>query len=1322
MKIKGRDRDAWHKNINDTVGLRRPTDPDFPWIALQNHTGYYMKKKGKLSQDQVDERLLILIKTHPSKEVAIAACAHTMSARIVKNLLINDFKVGSDGADGALAIQDYLQVIVATNYVRPEAVSEIEAKWARYLWEHVAASGSSRTLAQQLHDVLLLLPARVTPDLLLHESLKSIADSVCTQFAKQLQDLKQRNQWTDAYAAINSLCNTLQLIDAEAVDLLERYLPRLRAWVAWRPHIPRLRAWKGFSTFANSSLEDLLALEGPDFASMLGDERATLRQGLIAQGSRSPQSTVQWGRTRASFKKNPFTDFKNLDGILERLTSVIDYACKVGPEYTALLAHVCKVNTINNEFLQILEGVQILGQPTVTTAILQALTVPDQDVRHESLGIKQLLHTLSDNRILGMRQQMLPHLVHRISRCVRELQKTLFMDLGAGIDAATEFLVFISGLQEETWLLAELDPFVQQLIASTPSCLTSGVLNAIRESVQTMTTSAPTSLLSNIDAYYKAHLIPDHTIDQEAHGLIEALISLWQKDADADHRELALLIADLPGTGCLFRCGCLTDITTLSDIWISIVLETLKIDDGNPSLGCVAFIRLLASEDRQDIVERWRKVLTFAIERQHEILLRYWLTHLTSNMWLELLSSIRDIYEGSGVITQNHSFGLLSLGLHNWSRIMTEYLPTLTHLESVLEHGPAMQVLLLGPTVSENGQLLRVLDIVKNSKSSHHANVNDKIVALLDSKSTDEIIDVLSAVSNARCEGAEACLRWLDSRSQLPPEMAEVELAITLPAGDLFGSDRLALRKVATLYGVDLNAEGNPSTAALKVAADSVYERYLELITEAQRLESLRLSLQAVANRGVSKLLMRLDIETPSVVDDTLAFLPSSLGCLVESISENELELQFPARELTRLQRFAIGAGDPDNFLIRFTLGQDGAVISFCIHLSSESSNRTKSNYSFEAKAHTPCKVSRTKAGRPEQQYCGGRPNLATYKLSRILEHNLRHDLGSLEQTYARIASEISRLGQGCTICGVGQRRLRRTTICSSRSCRDIFSKAPVQIQLSEIWRDPPVMDLLLSMIHATAKTGQPDLLIDCSVSDAAAIVSMLDVLPAIPTLATHLKSSLASHEDFRLARALVGYCTQASDSVSLANGLLWATRSYGGFLVSATGNLHIPSFGKDQFLLANAAPDLEIAFSRHQQTPQSTSQILFHGTSLDRLHAILCQGLRVQSGTKLQRNGAAYGAGIYMADEPSTAWGYATVSAGGWKSSKLKDMKLLLGCELAGPKPPTAFGGIYVITDATRLAVRYIFLLGSAARMPAAKDVRIPMESVFQGLRNNTL
>jgi len=1329
MKIKGRQRDAWHKNVNDTAGLRKPTDPDFPWTALQNHTGYYLKKKGKSSQIQIDERLIALIQSHPSKEVAIAACAHSISVRAIRDLLANGLHVKPDGDFG---LPEYFQVIVATNHVNPGAVSDIEAQWARCLVEHAAAGGFPHTLGRQLENMLPLLSAPVAPGQLLRADITDLANDVCRDFATQLEHLRRDHQWTDAHAAIgwlstDSMSNMLQIPNTGARPLLDFYLPKWGAWAAWRPNVTRIRAWKVYAILAPSSLQDLFALEGPDYGSAEGSEQTTLRKGLTARGSSGSQSPLYWGEISVIFNRNPYKKLESLNDILDRLASVVDYACLAGQEYTTLLAHLWVGKGISNEALQILEGIQILGNPTFTTVILHAFTLPRQSIGQGIKEIRQLLSVLGNSRIHGLREQMKPYLVDRISNYIKELQDAFHKLVSAGeecLDAAMELLVFSHGLQEETWLLGEFDSFVQQSIASGHFLMTVEALGAVRRSIRSATSSAPTPLLGEIDTYCKACLIPTCAISPHVRDLVEALIDLWQQDLYGNLRwcrELALRIADLPNTSYQLRCDCLRDLTNLTHFQVINTLEALKTPSQSLDLGIFALIRLLASEDRPDHLVRWRQVLSFAIIEQHETLLQHAMTHLTAKMWLELLGRIRSIYKGSRMITVRGSPRLFSLELHTWSQQMADYLPTLTHLKAVLKQGPAMETLMLGSTGSKNSQLLRVLHLVQAKGSSCHEKLMDTIIAILNDGNVDEIEDVLLAVSEARPRGVEACLSVLGSGRKASLRLAAVVLASRLRTDGISEPDRLALRKVAKLFSIVVDAEGNPSTAGVKEYADDLHEQYLRLIVEAQRLEELRLSLRAVVPHEVSKLLAKLHIKAPSVVDDSLASLPPLLGSVVESISRDEIELQFPATRLTRLQRFAIGASVAESFLIRLTLGRGGEPSKFCVHLSGELGDQANWSISTNKQHHNPWEVLRGSRA-PHEQYCRGRPNRGVYQLSRILWGHLRGNFESLEQTHAHITSKLSRFGQGCMVCGLGQRRLLRATICSSPSCQSTFSKAHIEIQLAEIWQDQPVMDLLLSMIHAVASTGSLDLLSKYPFNDAPAVVSMLDVLPAIPTLAKHIRSCLTVHGDkFRLAQALIGYCTLWSSSTILASGLLWACTSYRGFLVSATGIQRIPSFGNDQFLLANAAPDLEIAFSRHMLTPNSTSQILFHGTSLDRLHAILCQGLRVQSHTALQRHGAFHGAGIYMADEPSVAWGYATSSAGGWKSSKLKNMKVLLGCELAGQKPQAPYGGIYVITDATRLAVRYIFLLGSNASMPAAKDVRLPMGSVFQSLRNGT-
>ena len=168
-----------------------------------------------------------------------------------------------------------------------------------------------------------------------------------------------------------------------------------------------------------------------------------------------------------------------------------------------------------------------------------------------------------------------------------------------------------------------------------------------------------------------------------------------------------------------------------------------------------------------------------------------------------------------------------------------------------------MRVLLLGLATSENCQLLQVLGHVKDSKSSYHARVMDYIIALLRIENVGEIEDTLSVVSTASLKGTEACLRMLDLRSKEHPELAEVDMAISLQAMDSSELDCLVLRKTAKLIGIELDAEGFPLGIRLKKAVSSVHQRYSESIIEARRLENLRLSLQAAAPANVLNLLAR---------------------------------------------------------------------------------------------------------------------------------------------------------------------------------------------------------------------------------------------------------------------------------------------------------------------------------------------------------------------------------------------------------------------------------------------------------------------------------
>jgi hypothetical protein len=145
---------------------------------------------------------------------------------------------------------------------------------------------------------------------------------------------------------------------------------------------------------------------------------------------------------------------------------------------------------------------------------------------------------------------------------------------------------------------------------------------------------------------------------------------------------------------------------------------------------------------------------------------------------------------------------------------------------------------------------------------------------------------------------------------------------------------------------------------------------------------------------------------------------------------------------------------------------------------------------------------------------------------------------------------------------------------------------------------------------------------------------------------------------------------------------------------------------GFHQFILANAAPELEREFATSQARQ-------LHGTSLDRFHATISQGLGICSGTPLQRHGATSGRGIYLAEEPVTACSYATQGTG-WTNSAFPRVRVLLGCEVVNMQ---SSNGICVVTNPRMVMVRFIFLLEPAAAAPLAAHITPPMMSVFASL-----
>ncbi|KAL8690540.1 MAG: hypothetical protein Q9218_004038 [Villophora microphyllina] len=254
------------------------------------------------------------------------------------------------------------------------------------------------------------------------------------------------------------------------------------------------------------------------------------------------------------------------------------------------------------------------------------------------------------------------------------------------------------------------------------------------------------------------------------------------------------------------------------------------------------------------------------------------------------------------------------------------------------------------------------------------------------------------------------------------------------------------------------------------------------------------------------------------------------------------------------------------------------------------------------------------------------------------------------------------------------------------------LERIPLDIERIEkmLLEQPAVLDLLVATVAAAAARGDIKMLLPgCPVRDKHKLKAILTNLPPI----TKLRKS----EDVTAAiQALGSPCNKF---------LSWLCESYGGRLVAAAGQLKIPDLpGHHQYVLVKAPSRLEHAFAARQRR-SSGSMLLFHGTSIDRLHSILRNGLQVFSNTKLMKNGAALGNGIYMGANSMISVTFAEQdcedpSYYGWHGSALGSVGVLLGCEYNGD-PYHAQSGpgreVFIVRDPSTLILRYVWLVNEA-------------------------
>jgi hypothetical protein len=538
----------------------------------------------------------------------------------------------------------------------------------------------------------------------------------------------------------------------------------------------------------------------------------------------------------------------------------------------------------------------------------------------------------------------------------------------------------------------------------------------------------------------------------------------------------------------------------------------------------------------------------------------------------------------------------------------------------------------------------------------------------------------------------------------VPISVVEIMVAGWLLDEKVAESTKNAVRSVTCLLKI-MQTGFKFSKAKLTEAANFWQKIEEEIVEEENRLTALRKSLKVKDPKGTTLLLQQIGVPDTSELDEEIMKLPAGVVNTVERIGDNEVEITFSLAAFTQLQRVAMGIPESAKTLqLQLCLDYNTELPpSFCLHYNTDTF--------LETLAHTR-HICSTSSENPTKQICTSAQTAFTWQLSRIIYSKLRRGITGIVDIYQYITTWLPALSQFCVSCSkihnIQATQLRRSTPCDTHpySCARLWYSLPLHVRIPEIRTDTFAVDIALSSVYAAAMTGKPELLPNCPIRGTEVIKSILNALPCMSVMrdAVHLSSILSS------------YHPQAEKLIS------WAVVHHRGFLATATGLLKIPNLppGTHQFVLANAGSKLESAFVSKVGKRETT--ILFHGTSLDRLPAILAQGLRVCSGTSLQRTGAVHGKGIYLSDEPATSFHYSPASLS-WKNSGLTNMKMLLGCEVVGSGNRVS-GNIHVVKeqDTENVMVRYVLLFTREARMPIRGHVEPAMASGMKALRSGAV
>lgn len=1270
----GPERERWQriKNFSDVLKFLVEGHPQIGSShleSLKQSTEDYLRGWGTnlvRPSPECDEILgsLIVSREQLTRDVAIIACLYALSvpAAIIHLVSLMDHDV-----------ERYLRCITLAAQANPNVASSEELRIAQSLLRILSDQGEDFAEFQHVIEVLGLgAPAIFIPLKIIQSALAR--SGIRSRLQRELDSHLQQKRFMSTFSLISWLRRIPTIPNnTHIISLLDGHFPSWLWLIAWRPNMERIGRWERgkFTDVQRKKLSHAFDLDGPDIATHTRESLKMAEPECYEHIHVNPQSTET----------------------LERFLDLLYRAHILGPAALELFIHFCIDHPVNEAALLMVDDGIKGGDDSYCSRLLMVLQAlsPHFSLGHQMGALTQALPIPIGNKTPENVHLSTDYVAVRLNDVMKAAQVAFCAQLEKGTGDYMGMLIYDLGkaILRASWIHASFPPDLLAQIRQFPS---KDALEAVFDQLEDRAEPS-----SSEGSRFKSYLLSalggrggagtgSVTLDT-----IREEIQFWNHPPDTFRRDLARKFAKVRSLDYSLYTSCLLAMLREDDLFICEMRHMIRPENEQ---SCVNFAKYLAHRRGLNQLQNecWLLLLEALIRAQVPSFLPRIAESMSFDQWLKFVDDLTRLVAPVRSRLPQHGAGLTRERLSWWGTLSQNMTAVRFLLEGQGGRGNLTWLYFQSPL----SYITDLLDVITHGQSM--IPVHSQIVSYLarDGSNVASVCGCIRAITHASTIGRAVCESILFRKRTTEEERwSDAGLSIVVDAWrrseSLTEVDKSALDHIGSL----LNFPVRPQLHA--AGSQSAYERlksdYDVLLFQARKLELLRLRLRHQRPQQISALLQRLGIDNTSsgrVVD---AGIPDELVDSVELVGEAEYELSFALTGLSDIQRRARGISkDSRILLVRLCL--QGSP-RFCIHFSPNDEGRGQHNYWRPADNRELCSA-----------ICTTRPNLFTYYLGRNLHHLLRRDY-SLQTIHSAILKLIAASPATCIFCSTPMGiKLWKPATCS-KGCSFKLRTAPLEVRLQNLLVDTLSIDLLLTCVYAAAADrSNLTLLPGCPVQKSK-IRAVIDSFPTLASLqtATDLQAAIRGNDG----------CGRDREKL-----LSWLCLKFRGFMLANPDGFRVPSMpNTQQFLMLNSNHEKEQLF-KAQPGSQGGSGVVFHGTTISRLFLILTEGLKVMSNTPFMQNGAAFGAGIYCGNDQRASLPFAGNTGQSWNNSALRNMSIMLGCELAAYTAPTS--GVWLVIDGSRLVVRYVFLLPQGYQPPPRHHVEPAMSTFFATLRSGLL